>query len=161
MLRISTQGIFEKLIRHGSESNLCPILTLWFNQSEGIYDPFIQYFILRLYIKHVINGLYCGTSLPVEQVCQKNTGIAFGRRPVPCHCMKLYSHLHEATAIGLTFSSLSRRRCRQRDSGGDHCGRPIRTDSTGSRRPTDFCITCGYIADKSALWFCLPAAVIA
>ena len=64
-----------------------------FNQSEGSYDPFIQYFILRLYIKSMsINRTFVRHKLPVEQVCQKNTGIAFGRRPVPCHCMKLYSH---------------------------------------------------------------------
>ena len=43
----------------------------FFNQSEGSYDPFIQYFILRLYIKSMsINRTFVrhksagGTSLP-------------------------------------------------------------------------------------------------
>ena len=66
----------------------------WFLTSlKGPMTSFIQYFILRLYIKSMsINRTFVrhspagGTSLP------KNTGIAFGRRPVPCHCMKLYSH---------------------------------------------------------------------
>ena len=155
-------GDIWKLIRHGSESNLCPILITGFNQSEGSYDPFIQYFILRLYIKSMsINRTFVrhksagGTSLP-----KKTQGL----------------HLVDDLFLVIAWSCIviawsyrywSDLQARYRD---DVAGNATVAETIAVGRSvlivlaqeTDwFCITCGYIADKSALWFCLPAAVIA
>ena len=135
-------GDIWKLIRHGSESNLCPILITGFNQSEGSYDPFIQYFILRLYIKSMsINRTFVrhksagGTSL------QKKT-----------QGLHLVDDLFLVIAwscivIAWSYRYWSDLQARYRDdvAGNATVAETIavgrsRTDSTGSGRPTDFAL---------------------
>ena len=63
----------------------------WFLTSlKGPMTSFIQYFILRLYIKSMsINRTFVRHTACRWNKSAKNTGIAFGRRPVPLS-------LHEA-----------------------------------------------------------------